>query len=197
MMEHDPPARQGPHPPTLYTIGHSTRTLDELVAALQAHGVKAVADVRRFPASRRLPWFNDTSLARSLPERGLLYWPFPDLGGRRRALPDSPNGGWRNESFRGYADYMATQAFLGSLGSLAEKAGATPAAIMCAEAVPWRCHRSLIADAMLVRGWRVLDIFDAAKASPHKLTPFARVRGTAITYPPPPLDEGGPVNSLP
>jgi uncharacterized protein (DUF488 family) len=189
-MAHGRKINQDSAPPTLYTIGHSTRTLDALIEALQAHGVKAVADVRRFPGSRRLPWFNDRSLAGSLPEQGLLYWPFPDLGGRRRPLPDSPNAGWRNASFRGYADYMMSQSFLASLESLAEMARATPAAIMCAEAVPWRCHRSLIADAMLVRGWRVMDIFDAAKASPHKLTPFAQVRGMEITYPPPLFDEG-------
>ena len=171
--------------PTLYTVGHSTRTLDELVEVLRAWGVGAVADVRRFPASRRLPWFNEASLAESLPARGLLYWPFTALGGRRRARPNSPNTGWRNESFRGYADYMGSEQFREALASLAHRARATPTAVMCAEAVPWRCHRSLIADALLVEGWRVIDLFDAHKASPHKLTPFARVQGMEITYPPP------------
>jgi uncharacterized protein (DUF488 family) len=177
-------ARARQTPATIHTIGHSTRTLDELVQALRAWDVEAVADVRRFPASRRLPWFNDKSLAQSLPERGLQYWPFPALGGRRRPRADSPNSGWRNESFRGYADYMETEAFAEALESLMTQARDTSAALMCAEAVPWRCHRSLIADALLVRGWHVIDIFDAAKASPHKLTPFAHVRGLEITYPP-------------
>ena len=168
---------------TLYTIGHSTRTLDELVEVLGVHGVRAVADVRRFPGSRRLPWFGAQNLAVALPKTGLEYWPFPGLGGRRKALAESPNTGWRNPSFRGYADYMQTPEFAAGLENLIEKAALVPTAIMCSEAVPWRCHRSLIADAMLVRGWEVLDIHDVTKVSPHKLTPFAQVKGKQITYP--------------
>jgi uncharacterized protein (DUF488 family) len=169
---------------TVYTVGHSTRTLDELVAMLRAHDVSAVADVRRFAGSRRLPQFNAEHLAAELPPLELDYLPFPLLGGRRKAGPGTENAGWRNASFRAYADYMQTPPFLEGLGRLIAEAERRPVAIMCAEAVPWRCHRSLIADALLVRGWAVLDVMTAAKATPHKLTPFARVDGTRITYPP-------------
>ncbi|HEX8911150.1 MAG TPA: DUF488 domain-containing protein [Humisphaera sp.] len=170
---------------TAYTVGHSTRTLDELVGMLRAHGVAAIADVRRFAGSRRLPQFNAESLAAALPPLGLDYLPFPELGGRRRPDPGATtNAGWRNASFRAYADYMATPAFLDGIGRLVGEAERRPVAVMCAEAVPWRCHRSLVADALLVRGRAVLDILSAAKATPHKLTPFARVDGTRVTYPP-------------
>jgi uncharacterized protein (DUF488 family) len=169
--------------PTIYTIGHSTRTLDDLIATLKSHRVQSIADVRKYPGSRRLPWFNASSLAESLPPAGLAYHPFPALGGRRKPSINSPNGGWRNASFRGYADYMQTVEFRIALEALMEQARDVPTAIMCAEAVPWRCHRSLIADALLVRGWQVIDLFDARKAAPHALTPFAKVDGSAITYP--------------
>jgi uncharacterized protein (DUF488 family) len=168
---------------TLFTVGHSTRSLDELVEILRAHGVGAVADVRLIPKSRRFPHFNAESLAVSLPERGLQYLPFRSLGGRRRPLKESPNMGWRNDSFRGYADYLATEAFKSALTELLTVASEVPTAIMCAEAVPWRCHRSLIADAALVRGWQVLDIMSETSAPPHKLTKFARVDGLTLTYP--------------
>ena len=167
----------------VYTVGHSTRTLDELLGMLEAHGVGAVADVRRFPGSRRLPQFNADHFAAELPKRGWAYVPCPLLGGRRKPGPGAANAGWRNASFRAYADYMQTPPFLEGLDLLARTAGRTPTAIMCAEAVPWRCHRSLIADALLVRGWSVLDVMSATKATPHKLTPFARVDGMTITYP--------------
>ena len=170
-------------PLKLFTIGHSTRTLEEFAEAMLAHGVRAVADVRRFPGSRKLPWFGAHNMAVALPKLGLEYWPFPELGGRRKVLPDSPNSGWRNQNFRGYADYMQTPQFAAALERLIEKAKSIPTAIMCAEAVPWRCHRSLIADAMLIRGWNVLDIYDAKKIAAHKLTPFAKVNGTDIIYP--------------
>ena len=169
--------------PIIYTIGHSTRTLDELIDVLRAHDVKALADVRKYPGSRRLPWFNAANLVESLPPAGIAYYPFPGLGGRRRPSHDSVNSGWRNESFRGYADYMQTEAFHDSLEELIKVARNSATAMMCAEALPWRCHRSLIADALLVRGWQVLDIFDANKAVPHAITPFARVEGLKITYP--------------
>jgi uncharacterized protein (DUF488 family) len=168
---------------TVYTVGHSTRSLDELVSLLKRHGVRAVADVRRFPKSRKYPHFNDDGLAASLPSEKLAYIPVPALGGRRRATPDSVNTGWRNEGFRGYADYMQTPAFEAGIAQLAALAAQTPTAMMCAEAVPWRCHRSLIADAMLVRGWQVLDIVGESAPTLHKLTPFARVEGTRVTYP--------------
>jgi uncharacterized protein (DUF488 family) len=168
---------------TVYTVGHSTRTLDEFVSMLKAHGVAGVADVRRFPGSRRLPHFNAESLARALPELGMNYVPCPLLGGRRKPDPGSANTGWRNESFRAYADYMQTPPFLEGLEHLMATAGRTPLAMMCSEAVPWRCHRSLIGDALVVRGWAVLDVMSPTKATPHKLTPFARVEGTRVTYP--------------
>jgi uncharacterized protein (DUF488 family) len=170
-------------PPVVYTVGHSTRTLDELVEMLRAHGVSGIADVRRFAGSRRLPQFNAENLAAELPGRGLAYLPCPLLGGRRKPNPDSINTGWRNASFRAYADYMQTPEFLQGLEQLIAAARETPMAMMCAEAVPWRCHRSLIADALLVRKWTVLDVMSPTKAPPHKLTPFAKVKGTKITYP--------------
>ena len=168
---------------TIYTIGHSTRSWEDFLTLLRAHGVQAIADVRLIPKSRRYPHFADAALARELPRAGIAYLPFKSLGGRRRPLTDSPNAGWRNESFRGYADYMQTDAFRAALDELMTAARKQPTAIMCAEAVPWRCHRSLIADALLVRGWRVLDIISDRKATEHKLTPFAHVEGTSITYP--------------
>ena len=169
--------------PTVYTVGHSARAFDEFIQILQAHDVRGIADVRRFPASRRLPHFNAESLAIELPKYGLTYLPCPLLGGRRRPSPNSMNQGWRNPSFRAYADYMQTPEFLTGIEQLIDNASKSPLAIMCAEAVPWRCHRSLIADALSVRGWSVLDIMSRTKASPHKLTPFARVEGTSVTYP--------------
>jgi uncharacterized protein (DUF488 family) len=170
--------------PTIHTVGHSTRSLDELLAMLAAHGVRGIADVRRFAASRRLPHFHSDALATELPLRGFAYVPLPELGGRRKPAPDSPNAGWRNTSFRGYADHMASGEFAEGLQQLMHAAERTPLAMMCAEAVPWRCHRSLIGDALLVRGWTVLDVMSPTKATPHRLTPFAKVEGTCITYPP-------------
>lgn len=168
----------------LYTIGHSTRTLDDLVDILKSHGVKVLADVRSIPKSRHVPQFNQDSLKIELPKRGIRYRPMPELGGRRHTRKDSPNGAWRNASFRGYADYMQTPEFESGIEHLIKIASKSPTAIMCAEAVPWRCHRSLIGDAMLVRGWTVLDLMGVDKQSPHKLTPFAKVDGLEITYPP-------------
>ena len=169
----------------IYTVGHSTRTFDALVHLLRAHDVTAVADVRAFPKSRRFPHFHHESLVVELPKRGIAYLPFTALGGRRRPSADSVNTGWRNASFRAYADYMQTDAFQEALSDLITAACKASTAIMCSEAVPWRCHRSLIADALLVRGWQVLDIMTPAKANPHKLTPFARVEGLSVTYPEP------------
>src|SRR5438552_963035 len=163
---------------TIYTLGHSTRSFEQLLAILRSFDIRSVADVRMFPKSRRYPHFNDEFLAEHLPDNGIEYLPFESLGGRRRARKDSPNTGWRNESFRGYADFMQTEAFEQALTELIEAARERPTTTMCAEAVPWRCHRSLISDALLVRGWGVLDVMDEGKASPHKLTKFARVQGT-------------------
>jgi uncharacterized protein (DUF488 family) len=166
------------------TIGHSTRTLEEFIDLLKAHGATCVVDVRTVPRSRYNPQFNKTSLPRSLKKVGLGYVHMPGLGGLRHAKRDSPNVGWRNASFRGYADYMQTPEFAQSLEELICLANQGRITLMCAEAVPWRCHRSLIADALLVRGIRTEDIMSATRRQVHTLTPFAKVRGTAITYPP-------------
>ena len=167
----------------MWTIGHSTRSLEALVALLRAHGIERVADVRRFPRSRRHPHVNADALARDLPEAGLAYRHFPGLGGFRRARPDSRNTGWRNASFRGYADYMETDEFACHLAALLDEAPLGSTAIMCAEAVPWRCHRSLISDALLARGVEVRHILGPAPAEPHALTAGARVEGTHVVYP--------------
>jgi uncharacterized protein (DUF488 family) len=170
--------------PVVYTVGHSTRPVDAFIALLAAHGVESLADVRTVPRSRHNPQFAGDALASSLAAAGIRYAPFPGLGGFRRTSADSPNGGWRNTSFRGYADYMLTPAFAENLDALIELARSSTVAAMCAEAVPWRCHRSLIADALLVRGIVSEEIVSETKTQPHRLTPFARVAGTTITYPP-------------
>ena len=169
--------------PTVWTIGHSTRPLDAFIEMLSAHGVKHVVDVRTIPRSRHNPQFNRDTLPDSLRAAGIAYTHMEQLGGLRHARPDSVNTGWRNASFRGYADYMLTDEFSSALQKLIEVAGREPVAIMCAEAVPWRCHRSLIADALVVRGYAVKHIMSLAKTLRHSLTPFAQVDGTRITYP--------------
>ena len=169
--------------PIVLTIGHSTRTLAEFIHLLQAHGVSRVVDVRTVPRSRHNPQFNKTSLPRALKKAVLGYVHMPGLGGLRHAKRDSINMGWRNASFRGYADYMQTPEFELSLNELIRLANQEQIALMCAEAVPWRCHRSLIADALLVRGIRTEDIMSPIRRTVHILTPFAKVRGTMITYP--------------
>lgn len=170
---------------TVFTIGHSTRPLAELVALLQQYGVTLLVDVRTVPRSRRNPQFNREALPAPLHEAGIGYRHMAELGGLRRAQKDSPNLGWRNESFRGFADYMQTPEFAAALETLIDLAAQERVAIMCAEAVPWRCHRSLIGDALLARGLAVIDIISASSAAPHRLTPFAHVEGRRITYPPP------------
>ena len=172
----------GPSPIVL-TIGHSTRTLVEFIGLLQAHGATRVVDVRTVPRSRHNPQFNKASLPRALKKAGLGYVHLPGLGGLRHSKRDSLNVGWRNASFRGYADYMQTPEFKQSLDELIRLARQDRIAIMCAEAVPWRCHRSLIADALLVRGIRTEDIMSPTRRQVHTFTPFAKVRGTTITYP--------------
>lgn len=172
--------------PILFTIGHSTRSLEDFVALLKAHGVDTLVDVRTVPRSRRNPQFNRETLPESLRAEGIGYRHVAGLGGFRQPRPDSPNAGWRNQSFRGYADYMQTPAFAAELDALIAAAAQARQALMCAEAVPWRCHRSLIADALLVRGLQVEEIVDGKRAQPRKLTPFARVEGLTLTYPPPP-----------
>jgi hypothetical protein len=165
------------------TIGHSTRTVEALIELLQAQGVTDLVDVRTIPRSRHNPQFNQDALAKALRRAGIGYTLLEALGGLRKARPDSPNAGWRNASFRGYADYMQTPEFEAGLQALIELAAGRRVAIMCAEAVPWRCHRSLIADALTVRGIPVAHIIDAGHTRPHSLTPFARVHGVQITYP--------------
>lgn len=169
--------------PVVMTIGHSTRTLEEFIGLLQAHAVIRVVDVRTIPRSWHNPQFNKDSLPASLKKAGLSYVHLSGLGGLRHAKPDSINLGWRNASFRGYADYMQTPEFDQSLEEFIQMAKQKRVAIMCAEAVPWRCHRSLIADALLVRGIRAEDIMSLTRRTVHTLTPFAKVRGTTITYP--------------
>jgi uncharacterized protein (DUF488 family) len=165
------------------TIGHSTRPLAEFISLLKAHETTCVADVRTIPRSRYNSQFNKTSLPRSLKKAGLKYVHMTGLGGLRHTLPDSPNIGWENASFRGYADYMQTPEFAQSLKELIRLAKRERIVLMCAEAVPWRCHRSLIADALLVRGFCTEHIISASGRKVHTLTPFAKVRGIAITYP--------------
>lgn len=170
-------------PPLVMTIGHSTHPLEEFIRLLQAHGATCVVDVRTVPRSRHNPQFNLDSLPGSLKAAGLGYVHLPQLGGLRHARHDSDNQGWRNASFRGYADYMQTAEFEQGIDELLHLAEKQQIALMCAEAVPWRCHRSLIADALLVRGIRTEHIMSATRRQVHALTPFARVRGSAITYP--------------
>ena len=170
-------------PTVVLTIGHSTRTLEEFIGLLRAHAVTRVVDVRTIPRSRHNPQFNQDSLPDSLKKAGLGYVHLPGLGGLRHAKRDSFNMGWRNASFRGYADYMQTPEFERGLEELIQLAKQEQIAIMCAEAVPWRCHRSLIADALLVRGIRTEDIMSLTHRSVHTLTSFAKVRDTSVTYP--------------
>jgi uncharacterized protein (DUF488 family) len=168
---------------TLWTIGHSNRPIEELIAMLRAHGIEVLADVRSVPRSRHNPQFNRETLPGELAAAGIEYRHMPGLGGLRKARKDSRNTGWRNDSFRGYADYMETAEFEASLEELLRLAEERRVAVMCAEAVPWRCHRSLIADAATARGGEVRHIMSAEKADAHKMTSFARVEGGKVTYP--------------
>ena len=170
---------------TIFTIGHSTRPQAELIALLQRYGTMTLVGVRTMPRSRRNPQFNTEALATTLPGVGIVYVHLARLGGLRRGLgAGSPNAGWRNASFRGCADYMQTADFARGLDELHAMTPMGPVALMCAEAVPWRCHRSLIADALLVRSVVTHDIQSLTRAPQHTLTSFARVTGEWITYPP-------------
>lgn len=171
------------YPLVVLTVGHSTRTAEEFIQLLASHGVKCLVDVRTIPRSRHNPQFNVEDLATALKQAGIAYAHKAGLGGLRHPRKDSINTGWRNLSFRGYADYMQTEPFRKALEELIELARQEPIAVMCAEALPWRCHRSLIGDALLVRGYRVDDIMTASRTQPHELTPWARVEGSRITYP--------------
>jgi uncharacterized protein (DUF488 family) len=167
----------------LLTVGHSTHPFEEFVDILRAHGVERVVDVRTIPRSRHNPQFERDALSSRLRNRRIGYRHISALGGLRRPLPDSPNDGWRNSSFRGFADHMQTREFSHAIDTLIELSGQKRTVIMCAEAVPWRCHRSLIADALIVRGVFVEHIYSATSRKPHLLNPMARVCGSLITYP--------------
>ena len=186
----------------IWTIGHSTRTIDEFISLLKENKINLLADVRTWPASKRYPHFNKDALAKSLSEQGIRYEHFPELGGKRKSKPDSRNTAWRNASFRGYADYMETEQFQNGIERLLNIAGqgaeswavaekrydgseaVTPCAIaiMCAEAVWWRCHRSLIADCLKARGVEVLHVLGATKVDPHPYTPAARIVNGELSY---------------
>lgn len=173
-------------PTTVFTIGHSTHPLSELVEMLAVHDITTLADVRTIAKSRHNPQYMADALSVSLPPSGIRYLRLEELGGLRHTTKESVNGGWRNASFRGYADYMQTPAFAAGIDRLLAVAREQPTAIMCAEAVPWRCHRSLIGDALLVRDVEVFDIMTVTSTKPHTMTKFAHVDGTRITYPPEP-----------
>ena len=182
--------------PRIWTIGHSTREIDDFISLLKENGIKAVADVRMFPGSRRYPQFGREALAKSLADAAIRYEHFPELGGRRKTKPDSKNTAWRNESFRGYADYMETEDFRKGIerladlarpaGPTAQPASSTPGvggvAVMCAEAVWWRCHRSLISDYLKANGVEVLHILDHNKVEPHPFTSAAKIVNGELSY---------------
>ena len=175
---------RGVSAPAIHTIGHSTHPLEGLIALLHRNRIEALADVRRYPSSRRLPHFNARSLAVSLPAAGIEYVKLGDeLGGRRKPRADSPNRAWRVAGFRGYADYMASQEFRSGLIHLERLARRRPTAFMCAEGPWWRCHRQLIADALVARGWTVVHVMPDGRVERHRLTPFVVVDGDAVTYP--------------
>ncbi len=165
----------------MFTIGHSTRSIEEHVALLRENGVERLVDIRRFPGSRRHPHFSRETLAVSLPAAGIEYVHAADLGGRRQPLPDSRNDGWRNDQFRAFADYMATDQFRVAIDALLASPKTT--AIMCAEAVPWRCHRNLVADELVRRGVDVLHIINHGSVQPHVMNSMARVEGEHLIYP--------------
>jgi uncharacterized protein (DUF488 family) len=168
---------------TIFTIGHSTRSAEEFIALLRRSGVQRVYDIRAFPGSRRYPQFNSGALADELRSAGIGYEHHPELGGRRRPSPNAPPTAWRNEAFRGYAEYMRTDAFRHAIDQLVAAGREMPTAIMCSEAVPWRCHRNLVSDALVAKGVDVQHILDA-KTSPHTLTSFAVVEYQEVFYPP-------------
>ncbi len=169
----------------IFTIGHSTHSIEEFIDILKAHGIELVIDVRTIPKSRHNPQYNSDTLASVLRGQDIGYKHLPGLGGLRHTKKDSINTAWENDSFRGFADYMQTEDFELSLNMLIETAGKQSTAVMCAEAVPWRCHRALIADALLARKVTVMDIMSKTSAKTHTMTPWAHVKGTNVTYPKP------------
>jgi uncharacterized protein (DUF488 family) len=181
----NPPPQEAEWPEgAIFTLGHSTLPIERFVALLRTYGIERLVDIRTVPRSRHNPQFNDSALAGSLAAERVEYVPMQALGGLRHARKDSPNTGWRNASFRGYADYMQTEQFEAALEALIAMSRQRRAAIMCAEAVPWRCHRSLVADALAARGVPVIEILSESSYRAHKLTPFALVEGVRVTYPP-------------
>ena len=168
----------------IFTVGHSTLPIESFIALLHAYDIECVSDIRTVPRSRHNPQFNADALSQALESEVIDYKPLPALGGLRHPRKASPNTGWRNKGFRGFADYMQTAEFEDGLRSVIALGGSRRTAIMCAEAVPWRCHRSLVADALVVRGIPIIEILSENSYQPHKLTPFASVQGTTITYPP-------------
>ena len=170
-------------PATVWTIGHSTRTREEFLALLEAYAIQALADVRRFPGSRRCPWFAGEALALDLAAVGIEYRWLPQLGGRRRVRTGSPNGGWRNASFQGYADHLDSDEFAEGMAQLLELAARRRTAIMCAEAVWWRCHRRLIADDFVARGWTVIHLMAPGRQEQHALNADAVMLNDVLRYP--------------
>jgi len=170
--------------PTIWTLGHSTRSIEDTLKILAVADIKLLADVRRFPGSRRYPQFGQDAMQGWLADAGIQYRHFLDLGGRRnKRLPNSPNTAWRVEAFNAYADFIQSAEFIAALNQLIEAANATPTAIMCSEALPHKCHRRIISDALVVRGWRVRHLLSPKRIDDHQLTPFAHAEGKKITYP--------------
>jgi len=168
----------------IFSIGHSTRPLAQFVALLRAYSIHTLVDIRSIPRSRRNPQYDQVALQQAIQADGLVYKHLAALGGHRRTREDSPNAGWRNPAFRGYADYMQTEAFEQGLCELLEvNRVAGPIAMMCSEAVPWRCHRSMVADALVARGTSVLHILGPSRARAHRLNPIARIEGAVLSYP--------------
>ena len=167
---------------TVFTVGHSNKPLADFLSLLRAHGIRRILDVRRFPGSRRWPHFGAASLAQSLAAEGIGYVGLPGLGGRREPREDSPHTAWRVAAFRGYADFMDTPEFADGVAAVERLASETTSSLMCAEALPWRCHRSLIADALVVRGWDVRDVISETEARVHRVPEFARVDGGRLIY---------------
>ncbi len=175
-------------PHTIWTVGHSNRSLEDFLALLRSQAIALVADVRRFPGSRLHPQFNRERFAAALAEAQIDYQHFAGLGGRRsRSKGPSPNQAWRVTSFNAYADHMQSDEFQQALAALMEQAARRPTAMLCSEALPWRCHRRLIADALLARNWQVLDILSPTQTKPRTLTEFARIEGGQVIYPAPTL----------
>ena len=184
MPGHSADAIPGPPVRSIWTIGHSTRTWEEFLGLLATHGIEAIMDVRRFPGSRRHPWFASEAMAVQLPAEGLHYHWLPQLGGRRSPVAGSPNGAWRNAAFQGYADHLRSAEFAEGLGLALESAQTRPTALMCAEAVWWRCHRRLISDLLVHRGVDVVHILGPGQLQHHVLHPEARADGDLLVYPP-------------